>query len=360
MTRARPRVAVLYNAPVLPAGPPRRGLRGRRRRRSRAAVAAALEATRLRRPRSWPRRRRSTGVLARLSDAGARRRLQPDRRASAASSAGATHVTGAARAARPALHGLARRGARGLPVEGAHQGPAPRLRPADRPVRRGRAGRAGPRVGRALAGHRQARRRGRAASGSTRGASSTDPSALADRVDRVRGQYGGAVLIEAYLPGPEFNVGVLALPEPEALCRSPRSSSRRMPATWPILTYAAKWDDGSAEDLASPVRCPAPIDDALADRLGRLAVAAFRGDRLPRLRPGRLPARRPGRADDPRGEPEPRPRPDGRLGPRGGCFGSRLCGDPQRARSPGARHVAVDAEAGRRRDRLPRFAAISH
>ena len=45
---------------------------------------------------------------------------------------------------------------------------------------------------------------------------------------------------------------------------------------WPILTYAAKWEAGSLEDLASPVRCPAEIDPALAERLGRLAVAAFR------------------------------------------------------------------------------------
>ena len=45
---------------------------------------------------------------------------------------------------------------------------------------------------------------------------------------------------------------------------------------WPILTYAAKWSAGSVEDRASPVRCPARIEPALAERLGRLAVSAFR------------------------------------------------------------------------------------
>jgi len=70
-------------------------------------------------------------------------------------------------------------------------------------------------------------------------------------------------------------VGVLALPDPEALPVA--EVVFRPPAgSWPILTYAAKWAEGSDEDRASPVRCPAEIDEALADRVGRLAVAAFR------------------------------------------------------------------------------------
>jgi D-alanine-D-alanine ligase len=101
-----------------------------------------------------------------------------------------------------------------------------------------------------------------------------DGVGLADRLARVRAAYGRA-LVEAYLPGPEYNLGMVGLPEPEALpvgevCFLPR------PDAWPILTYAAKWESGSAEDLACPVRYPARIDPELASRLGRLAVAAFR------------------------------------------------------------------------------------
>ena len=40
---------------------------------------------------------------------------------------------------------------------------------------------------------------------------------LVEVVARVRLDFGGDVLIEAYLPGREFNVGVLGLPEPIAL-----------------------------------------------------------------------------------------------------------------------------------------------
>ena len=95
------------------------------------------------------------------------------------------------------------------------------------------------------------------------------------RVARVRAAYGPRVLVEAYLPGREFNVGVLALPEPEPLPVA-EIVYDRPPGCWPILTYAAKWAPGSAEDLSSPALCPAQVEPALAERLGRLALPALR------------------------------------------------------------------------------------
>jgi len=102
-----------------------------------------------------------------------------------------------------------------------------------------------------------------------------ESSNLHDRVVQVRLAFGGSVLIEPYLPGAEFNVGVIEAPEPLALpvaqvMFAPKSGQ------WPILTYAAKWDEGSEEDLASPVVCPAPIADELARTLRRIALEAFR------------------------------------------------------------------------------------
>jgi len=139
----------------------------------------------------------------------------------------------------------------------------------------------------------------------------SDPEALAARVERLRHDYGGSVLIEAYLPGPEYNVGVIALPAPTAL---PVAQVVFAPSvgTWPILTYGAKWDEGSPADLGSTVVCPAPIEAALRERLGMLAVAAFRATGC----------RDYGRVDlrlDDRGEPmilEVNPNPD--VGPRAG------------------------------------------
>ncbi len=95
------------------------------------------------------------------------------------------------------------------------------------------------------------------------------------RVQTLQHAYGGAVLIEAYLPGPEYNVGVLATPEPRTLPVAQVVFAER-PGSWPILTYAGKWDVGSSEDLASPVVCPASVGSELANRLGSLALAAFR------------------------------------------------------------------------------------
>ncbi len=102
----------------------------------------------------------------------------------------------------------------------------------------------------------------------------TDVDALRMRVKRLRSAYGGKVLVEAYLPGPEYNVGVLELPVAVALPVA-EVVFESLPGSWPILTYAAKWSAGSAEDLASPVRCPALVDPSLADRLATLAVKAF-------------------------------------------------------------------------------------
>ncbi|AGA30300.1 D-alanine--D-alanine ligase family protein [Singulisphaera acidiphila] len=95
------------------------------------------------------------------------------------------------------------------------------------------------------------------------------------RVAWIHATYGGSALVEAYLPGPEYNVGVLALPEPVALPIA-EVAYESVEGTWPILTYAAKWSVGSAEDRASPVSCPARIERELAESMAGLAVSAFK------------------------------------------------------------------------------------
>ncbi|SIO03913.1 D-alanine-D-alanine ligase [Singulisphaera sp. GP187] len=102
-----------------------------------------------------------------------------------------------------------------------------------------------------------------------------DWDSACDRVVWIHATYGGAALVEAYLPGSEYNVGVLALPEPEALPIA-EVAYEPVEGTWPILTYAAKWSAGSVEDRASPVLCPARIERELAETMCRLAVSAFK------------------------------------------------------------------------------------
>ncbi|MDB5349369.1 MAG: ATP-grasp enzyme D-alanine-D-alanine ligase [Planctomycetota bacterium] len=98
---------------------------------------------------------------------------------------------------------------------------------------------------------------------------------LSIRVRQVREKHGPNVLIESYLPGPEYNVGVLALPTPKALPVA-EILYTTPPGRWPILTYEAKWHVGSAEDLASRPRCPAEISPEMEVRLRGLAESAFR------------------------------------------------------------------------------------
>src|SRR5207247_9718060 len=52
--------------------------------------------------------------------------------------------------------------------------------------------------------------------------------------------------------------------------------ARMAEGAWPILTYAGKWDVGSADDLGSVPVCPAAVPQKLADKLVKLAEAAWR------------------------------------------------------------------------------------
>lgn len=102
----------------------------------------------------------------------------------------------------------------------------------------------------------------------------SDRSSAQQRIKCIHETYGCAAVVEAYLPGPEYNIGVLGLPEPAALPIAEVLFAGGA-GSWPILTYDAKWSKGSAEDRASPIRCPADIEPDLAAKLRGLALAAF-------------------------------------------------------------------------------------
>lgn len=103
----------------------------------------------------------------------------------------------------------------------------------------------------------------------------SDLESLQRKIGRIHETYHGAALLEAYLPGREFNVGVLALPYPESLPIA-EVQFQSQEGIWPILTYNAKWATGSREDRASPIVCPASLEPESAQRLARLALDAYR------------------------------------------------------------------------------------
>jgi D-alanine-D-alanine ligase len=111
-----------------------------------------------------------------------------------------------------------------------------------------------------------------ASAGLDRASVVTDRKGLRARVAAMTEQFDD-VLVQQYIAGREFNVGFVGQ---KALPVSEIDFSTMPPDSWPILTYAAKWQVGSAEDLGSVPVCPARISDRLAARLTRIAEAAWR------------------------------------------------------------------------------------
>ncbi|HUY34936.1 MAG TPA: hypothetical protein VMV69_19470 [Pirellulales bacterium] len=104
----------------------------------------------------------------------------------------------------------------------------------------------------------------------------TDLVSLASRIDEVGRRYG-AMLVEQFIAGREFNAGIIALPEAEVLplAEIEFPSDGRVP--WNVVTYDAKWTPGSVEfDAGTPVRCPAAAAPELAAEIRRVSLAAFR------------------------------------------------------------------------------------
>jgi D-alanine-D-alanine ligase len=95
------------------------------------------------------------------------------------------------------------------------------------------------------------------------------------RIGVLLERYGAPVVVERYLPGTEFNVGVVQCPGLVALPVSEMVYTPQPGVQWPIVTYASKWVSGSADDLAMQPRCPARIDEGLSRELQDLAGRAF-------------------------------------------------------------------------------------
>ena len=98
--------------------------------------------------------------------------------------------------------------------------------------------------------------------------------ALRQQVSCIQERYGD-VLVEQYIPGREFNVGVIALPELRVLPVAEVQFHCNATMPWPIVTYASKWTESSDDYAGTPVRCPAEIEPDLAYRLEAFAREAF-------------------------------------------------------------------------------------
>ena len=99
--------------------------------------------------------------------------------------------------------------------------------------------------------------------------------ALVRQVDHVRSRYG-AVLVERFIEGREFNAAIVDFGQPEALPLAEIEFRGGGPEGWQIVTYDAKWSAGSEADRTTPSRCPATVDPATSERIRSVALDAFR------------------------------------------------------------------------------------
>jgi D-alanine-D-alanine ligase len=100
--------------------------------------------------------------------------------------------------------------------------------------------------------------------------------ALAVRVREILRVYNQPALVQHFLPGREFNVGILGGSRPRVLPLAEVDYSALPEGIPPIMSYAAKWVETSPEYQKTSVVCPAQVEPELAQRIGDVALRAFR------------------------------------------------------------------------------------
>ncbi len=99
---------------------------------------------------------------------------------------------------------------------------------------------------------------------------------LRAKVREMLTKYHQPALAQRFLPGREFNVGLVGGKKLRVLPLAEVDYSRLPKKVPPIMSYAAKWIETSVEFQRITVTCPADIDPGLAACISGTAVKAFR------------------------------------------------------------------------------------
>jgi D-alanine-D-alanine ligase len=88
--------------------------------------------------------------------------------------------------------------------------------------------------------------------------------------------YAQPVLVEAYLPGPEFTVAILGN-GPDAYCLPLVALDFRAlpPGAAPVYGYEAKWIWDTPEHQLDIFECPAQVPEGLSREIERVALEAY-------------------------------------------------------------------------------------
>ncbi len=99
---------------------------------------------------------------------------------------------------------------------------------------------------------------------------------LRERSAHLLRTYRQPALVQAFLPGREFNVSLLGGKRVRVLPLAEVDYSRMPPDIPSIMSYAAKFVESSPEFRNTSVICPAPVEPGLAREIGAVALKAFR------------------------------------------------------------------------------------
>ncbi len=112
--------------------------------------------------------------------------------------------------------------------------------------------------------------------GITRDSVVRDEQSLRRQVRYVQQVYKQPALVEMFLDGREFNVGVWGNGTAHVLPVSEIDFSAWDEKTLRVVNFDAKWNPDSSEYNSMPVLCPAPVDRKLEKRIRQVALAAYK------------------------------------------------------------------------------------
>lgn len=100
--------------------------------------------------------------------------------------------------------------------------------------------------------------------------------ALRLKVREILQQFNQPALVQRFLPGREFNVGIVGGNRMRVLPLAEVCYNDLPPEIPPIMSYAAKWIETAPEYARISVVCPAEVEPDLAEHIGQVALQAFR------------------------------------------------------------------------------------
>jgi len=100
--------------------------------------------------------------------------------------------------------------------------------------------------------------------------------ALRAKVRHILQAYQQPALAQHFLPGREFNVGIIGGSRLRVLPLAEVDYTALPEDVPPIMSYAAKWVETSVEYQKTTVTCPADVEPGLARQIGDVALRAFR------------------------------------------------------------------------------------